>query len=184
MPSPASRPRPTASLPEASLFHFSTEVRVRLPETDAMGIVFHGYFFTYLEVGRMDYLRNLGLAESSIRPIRGFSNLVRHVECDFVSPARFDDLLVVQVRLAEIGRTSFRFEFLIRHKRDNRPVAHGQSVHVAVDDSAYRPIPVPDEFRDRIRDFEKTGLIETGTPVKRPRKTGRPGGNPSPRERS
>ena len=42
-------------------FHFSTEVRVRLPETDVMGIVFHGCFFTYMEVGRMDYLRNLGL---------------------------------------------------------------------------------------------------------------------------
>lgn len=156
------RTRAASALPPASLFNFSTEVRVRLPETDAMGIVFHGYFFTYLEVGRMDYLRNLGLAESSLRPIRGFSNLVRRVSCDFVSPARFDDLLVVQVRLAEIGRTSFRFEFLIRHKRDNRPVAHGQSLHVAVDDAAYRPIPVPEEFRAVVRKFEKKALVEKG----------------------
>ena len=150
--------------PEVALFHFSTEVRVRLPETDAMGIVFHGCFFTYLEVGRMDYLRNLGLGES-IRPIRAFANLVRHVECDFVSPARFDDLLIVQVRLAEIGRTSFKFEFLIRHKRDNREVAHGESIHVAVDD-AFRPIRVPDEFRTTIRGFEKGGLAETDVPRK------------------
>lgn len=108
----------------------------------------------------MDYLRNLGLAESSIRPIRGFSNLVRHVQCDFVSPARFDDLLVVLVRLAEIGRTSFRFEFLIKHKRDNRPVAHGQSIHVAIEDERMRPIPVPEDFCATIRGFEKAGLTE------------------------
>ena len=152
--------RPAAHLPDPALFHFSTEVRVRLPETDAMGIVFHGYFFTYLEVGRMDYLRNLGLTESSARPIRGFSNLVRRVACDFVSPARFDDLLVVQVRLAEIGRTSFRFEFLIRHKADNRPVAHGASLHVAVDDAGFRPMPVPEDFRAKIRGFEQAGLVE------------------------
>ena len=161
----------STSLPDAALFHFSTEVRVRLPETDAMGIVFHGYFFTYLEVGRMDYLRNLNLAES-IRPIRGFSNLVRHVECDFVSPARFDDLLVIQVRMAEIRGTSFRFEFLIKHKRDNRPVAHGQSVHVAVDDAKFRPIRVPEDFRATIRAFEKDGLIEPAAPpVKRARRS-------------
>jgi acyl-CoA thioester hydrolase len=139
---------------DPSLFHFSTEVRVRLPETDAMGIVFHGYFFTYLEVGRMDYLRNLGLADG-VRPIKGFSNLVRKVECDFVSPARFDDLLVIHVRLAEIKTSSFRFEFLIKHKVDNRTVAHGQSVHVAVDDATFRPIRVPDDFRTRIQSFEK-----------------------------
>lgn len=151
---------------DPTLFHFQTEVRVRLPETDAMGIVFHGYFFTYLEVGRMDYLRNLGLADG-VRPIKGFSNLVRHVECDFVSPARFDDLLVIQVRVAEIGNSSFRFEFLIKHRVDNRTVATGESVHVAVDDAHFRPIRVPDDFRERIRAFEKGGLVERKPPAKK-----------------
>ena len=153
---------------DPTLFHFSTEVRVRLPETDAMGIVFHGYFFTYLEVGRMDYLRNLGLADG-VRPIKGFANLVRHVGCDFVSPARFDDLLVIQVRVAGIGHSSFRFEFLIKHRVDNRTIAHGESVHVAVDDATFRPIRVPDDFRERIRAFEKDGLVERKQAKKRSR---------------
>ena len=77
-------------------FHFSTDVRVRLPETDAMGIVFHGNFFSYLEVGRVDYLRNLGLAEG-VRPIRDFENVVVSAHLDFKSPARFDDPLIVDV---------------------------------------------------------------------------------------
>ena len=73
-----------------SAFHFSTDIRVRLPETDAMGIVFHGNFFTYLEVGRVDYLRNLGLSEG-IRPIRDFENVVVSVE-DEPSDAELLDL--------------------------------------------------------------------------------------------
>ena len=49
------------------MFHFSSEVRVRLPETDAFGIVFNGVFFTYFDVGRMDYLRNLGVLERHLK---------------------------------------------------------------------------------------------------------------------
>lgn len=141
-------------------FHFSTDVRVRLPETDAMGIVFHGCFFTYLEVGRMDYLRNLGLTEN-IKPIRGFDNVVARAACDFESPARFDDPLVIRVRIAEIRRTSFRFEFRILHKTQNRLIARGESVHVAIDKESWKPIPVPETFRAAIRAFEGPALQET-----------------------
>lgn len=139
-------------------FHFSTEIRVRLPETDVMGIVFHGYFFTYMEVGRMDYLRNLGLAENT-KPIKGFENVVVHVACDFKSPGRFDDELVVFVRIAEIKRSSFRFEFRILHKRENRLVATGESVHCAIDKETWKPIPVPVAFHEVIRRFEGASLL-------------------------
>jgi acyl-CoA thioester hydrolase len=140
-------------------FNFSTEVRVRLPETDAVGIAFHGWFFTYFEVGRMDYLRNLGLAENN-RPIKDFMNVVVNSTCDFISPARFDDPLVVKVRIADIGNSSFQFEFLVYHKRENRLVAKGKTVHVAIDSATWKPIRVPDEFRKIIRTFEGTSLVE------------------------
>lgn len=133
-------------------FHFSTEVRVRLPETDAMGIVFHGNFFTYLEVGRVDYLRNLGLSEG-VRPIKDFENVVVSAHLDFKSPARFDDPLVIDVRTREIKNASFTFEFRIRHKRENRTVAAGYTTHCAVDE-ALRPMPVPAGFRAVITEYE------------------------------
>ena len=130
-----------------------------------MGVVFHGYFFTYMEVGRTDYLRNLGLADSidraqnrPPRPIRDFENLVVHAGCDFKSPARLDDPLVVHVRVAHLGRTSFRFEFRIVHKRENRLVAEGESVHVAIDEVTWKPIEIPHEFRQTVRAFEGSSL--------------------------
>ncbi|MBI4243945.1 MAG: acyl-CoA thioesterase [Planctomycetes bacterium] len=142
---------------EKDKFHFSTEVRVRLPETDAFGISFHAWFFHYFDDGRMDYLRNLGLADS-IKPTKGFHNVVVKASCEFKSPARFDDKLVVHVRIAEIKNSSFRFEFLVYHKKENRLVARGETIHVAIDAETWKPIPVPEEFRSKIRKFEGTLL--------------------------
>lgn len=140
-------------------YHFSTSVRVRLPETDAHGIAFHGWFFTYMDAGRMDYLRNLGLVDAS-RPARWFRNVIVRAACEFKSPARFDDELVVHVRTAEIGRTSFRFEFAMTHRRENRLVASGETVHVAMDEGEWKPVPVPEEFRRAVREFEGRSLKE------------------------
>ena len=134
------------------MFPFRTEVRVRLPETDAMGIVFHGNYFTYLEVGRVDYLRNLGLSEG-IRPIKDFENVVASAHVDFKAPSRLDDPLTIDVRVREIGETSFTFEFEIRHRQRNQLVATGYTTHVAIDGN-FQPMRVPDDFREVIAAFE------------------------------
>jgi len=134
-------------------FHFSTEVCVRLPETDAMGVVFHGNYFTYLEVGRVDYLMNLGLTEGN-RPIRDFDNVVVSAHLDFRSPARLHDVLKIEVRVAEIRTASLRFEFRIRNRRRNVLVAEGYTVHCAIGED-FKPQPVPTSFREVIDEFEQ-----------------------------
>ena len=134
-------------------FHFSTEIRVRLPETDAMGVVFHGNYFTYREVGRVDYLLNLGLTEGN-RPIRDFDNVVVSAHLDFRAPARLHDVLKIEVRVAEIGTASIRFVFRIRNRRTNVLIAEGHTVHCAITED-YQPMPVPTSFRETIDRFEQ-----------------------------
>lgn len=141
------------SVSNESEFHFSTEVRVRLPETDAMGVVFHGNYFTYAEVGRVDYLLNLGLTQGN-RPIRDFDNVVVSAHLDFRSPARLHDVLKIEVRVAEIRKASIRFEFRIRNRSRNVLVAEGHTVHCAIGDD-FKPTPVPSSFREVINQFEK-----------------------------
>ncbi|MHC4392342.1 MAG: acyl-CoA thioesterase [Planctomycetota bacterium] len=144
-------------VPDRSKFKFTTDIRVRLNETDAVGVVFHGNYFTYMDVGRVDYLRNLDLMEQG-RPIKGFDNVVAHSSCDFRAPARYDDALVIHVRIASISRTSFRFECAFYRKRTGELLASGESIHVAVDLETMKPVPVPDFFRERIEAFEGDGL--------------------------
>ena len=141
------------SVSNESEFHFSTEVRVRLPETDAMGVVFHGNYFTYAEVGRVDYLLNLGLTQGN-RPIRDFDNVVVSAHLDFRSPARLHDVLKIEVRVAEIKKASIRFEFRIRNRSRNVLVAEGHTVHCAIGDD-FKPTTVPASFREVINQFEQ-----------------------------
>ena len=131
---------------------FFSEVRVRLPETDAMGVVFHGCFFTYFDVARVDYLRALGLLEQF--QTGAFMNLVVHASADFRSPARFDDILLVHAGIRRIGETSVTFEFRVTHKQEGRLVAEGRSIHAMIDPKSWKPVPVPEPFRRAIQACE------------------------------
>jgi len=137
-------------------YKFFTELRVRLPETDSLGVVYHGCFLTYFDVARMDYLRGLGLLEQFRK---GESlNLVVHASADFRSPARFDDVLVVRVRVRRIGDSSVTFDFRVDLKADGRLVAEGRSVHSFIDSKTWQSAPVPAEFRAAVRAFEGSPL--------------------------
>ena len=142
-------------------FNFSTEVRVRLPETDAFGIVFHANFFVYFDVARVDYLRNLdALRYISVANER--NNALVHADADFHSPARFDDELVIRARISELGKSSFTFEFLASNKKENRSVASGRTTLVVLDD-AWKPSPIPNEFRQAVHRFEGKNLVDKTT---------------------
>lgn len=141
-------------------FRFAVDLRVRLPETDAFGVCYHGSFFTYFDVARMDYLRAIGLIDV-VKAGRA-SNLIVHTAADFKSPAGFDDLLTVRARVSELGSTSFTFEFQVERKEDGARVAVGRSVHVTIDAATRRPVPLPADFREAVRRYEGEGVREKG----------------------
>ncbi|MCB9557933.1 MAG: acyl-CoA thioesterase [Deltaproteobacteria bacterium] len=137
-------------------FHFSTELQVRLPETDAMGIVFHGNYFTYLEVGRVAYLSNLGFVEGP-KPIKDFDNVVVASHLDFRSPARLNDILVIDVCISAMSNSSFTFSFRLRQRVSNQLVAEGYTTHCAIGDD-FRARTIPEHFRQAIEAFEGRSL--------------------------
>lgn len=138
---------------DRNAYSFSTEVRVRLAETDAVGIVFFGSFSTYVDVGRMDYLNHLGLSRygGAVRDL--IPGAVVDVHLSFHSPARYNDVLLIHVRIAKLGRTSYTFHMLITDKQRPRVVATG-SLTLAWLDGDFRPIPLPEDFRKAIQLFE------------------------------
>ncbi|MFZ4734337.1 MAG: acyl-CoA thioesterase [Bradymonadia bacterium] len=144
---------------DRNAYGFQTEIRVRLSETDAVGIVFFGSFSAFLDVGRMDYLGHLGL--------HGFDGAVKDlipgavvgVGLQFKSPARYNDTLIVHVRIAHLGRTSYTFHMLLTNKRTRDIVALGRLSLVWLD-ADFRPTPLPEAFRVAIREFEGSALRE------------------------
>ena len=137
-------------------YGFTTELRVRLSETDAVGIVFFGSYSTYMDVGRMDYLNHLRLARLD-GPVRGLApGAVVGTRLRFHSPARYNDVVAIHVRVADLGRSSYTFQFLLTRKTGNAPVdvvATGELTLVWLDDD-FRPVALPDDFRKTIEVFQ------------------------------
>ena len=140
-------------------YGFSTEVRVRLSETDAVGIVFFGSFSNYFDVGRMDYLAHLGLnkLDGAVRDL--IPGVVVAQEANFRSSARYNDVLSVFVRIAEIGRSSYTFHIKVVNKRNRAAVADG-AITLVWSDFDLKPVRVPDDVRAVIRSFEGGRLVE------------------------
>ena len=91
------------------MFTHETSIRVRYAETDQMGVVYHGHYFPFLESGRVEAIRSLGLSYAELEKL-GISMPVVEVHCKYVRPARYDDLLRVRTALPEL-RNDHRIEF-------------------------------------------------------------------------
>ena len=85
-------------------------VRVYFEDTDAGGVAYHASFIRWCERGRTDFLRHLGT--DARRLIDGSDNhepaafVVRRMNCDFLRPARMDDVLEVETRVKDLGGAS------------------------------------------------------------------------------
>jgi acyl-CoA thioester hydrolase len=142
---------------DRNLYKFQTEVRVRLSETDAVGIVFFGSFSSYMDVGRMDYLQHLGLSQYG-GPVKDlFPGAVVQAALSFRAPARYNDVLLIHVRIARMGRSSYTFHMMIEQKRDRQLVATGVLTLVWLDEG-FTPSEVPAEVVGRVAAFEGAAL--------------------------
>jgi acyl-CoA thioester hydrolase len=94
-------------------------VRVRFGETDLMGIVHHGTYISYFEVGRVEYMRRRGLDYHSWTQL-GIHLPVVEAHVRYRRTARFDELLCIETRLADLQRVQMRFDYrLLRPELDN-----------------------------------------------------------------
>lgn len=131
-------------------FALAVPIEVRFKDLDAMGHVNNAVFFTYFENARIVYWRALGLS----RPDGEVAYVLARAECDFKSPVTMDDRLVCHTRIGSLGRTSFRFEFLLRDERGGRVVARGSTVQVMFDYEARVTRPIDPALKEAIRRFE------------------------------
>lgn len=114
-------------------------LRVRFAETDLMGIVHHAAYLTYVEAGRVEYLRRRG-ADYRAMTERGFHMPVVEAMLRYRLPARFDDALVVETRLGALTRVTTRFDY--RVVRGSDLLAEGHTLLACVD-AAHKPRRIP-----------------------------------------
>lgn len=123
---------------------YETEVRVRYQETDNMGVVYYGNYFTWLEIARTEYFRSLGVVYRDLEE-KGVYLMVASASCQYKSPARYDDIVRIDSWVPEVKHSSMKFAYNIY--RENKLLATGESIHVATNKSG-RPIRLPQELKD------------------------------------
>ncbi len=109
-------------------------VRVRYAETDQAGMAHHSSFLPWFEEGRVELLRYLGKPYKEFEA-EGFHFPVREVFCRYWTPARFDDVLIVETKITEVGGASVRFGYGITRQDDHVLIAEGHTLHACVDNS-------------------------------------------------
>ena len=124
-----------------------TTYRVIYGDSDAMGVVYYANYLKLFEIGRTEFLRELGVAYTEVEK-RGFFLPVTEACVKYVKPARYDDLLTIETRLSFVKRASSRFDYIICRGEDR--VVQGHTVHACVD-SENRIIRLPDFLRDALK---------------------------------
>jgi acyl-CoA thioester hydrolase len=93
-----------ASSTSASLL--SQQIRIYLEDTDAGGIVYHASWLRFFERARTDWLRALGIEQSSLGPSSGISFVVRDLQIEFLRPGRLDQVIRTELRLQSLRGAS------------------------------------------------------------------------------
>ena len=118
----------------------TSKIRVRYQETDCMKVVYYGNYLTYFEVGRVEYLRQHGLAMSDVD--QKVHLPVVEAVVRYLRPAYLDELLEVRCWISERKRASFRFAYEILNDTGER-VATGSTLHACWDPQTSKMMAVP-----------------------------------------
>src|SRR5690554_237623 len=113
---------------QRSEFSFSTPLRVRWSDADMQGIVFNGHYLTYADVGITEYFRALNQSAADTGGVSGSDFFAVRTLLEYQSPALYDDLLDIHVRIARLGNSSM--QFLIGIYRGEDLLVSGEIVYV------------------------------------------------------
>ena len=123
-----------------------TEVTVRYAETDMMGVVYHGSYLPWFEIGRTTLLKEHGLPYRQLEA-DGYFLPVLEVSAKYQRPAHYDDVLTIVTTLRERPLLKIRLEYEVL--RGDERLATGMTLHAFIDRSG-RPVRPPPEFAQKM----------------------------------
>ena len=120
-------------------------LRVRYAETDQMGVVYHSNYIIWMEVGRVELLRQLGFTYKEMEREDRCHIAVVDVKCRFKSPALYDDEILIRTRLLNVRESLIHFGYDILRASDGTLLAEGETTHIVVDE-ALQKRPLPEKY--------------------------------------
>ncbi len=129
-------------------FPFRHRQRVRFGETDMQNVVYYANYLLYAEVGRVAYLRELGLLYGEM-VAKGLDFAIGEASVRYRAPLRFDEEFDINVRVGEIRHSSWAFEYAV-DRADGLHCAEMTTVQVMIDRSSFRATRIPAALRETL----------------------------------
>ncbi|EAQ41036.1 MULTISPECIES: acyl-CoA thioesterase [unclassified Polaribacter] len=126
----------------------STKTRVRYSETDQMGVVYHGNYAQYFELGRTEWLRNLGITYKGMEN-NGIMLPVISLTCNFKKSALYDDVLTITTFLVKKPMVKIDFNYEIVNEQ-NEMICTGKSTLAFINMKTEKPIKCPDYLLEKL----------------------------------
>lgn len=122
--------------------------RVRYGETDQMGVVYHGNYPQYLEMGRVEWLRDMGISYKEMEE-SGIMLPVISLRIIYKKSAFYDDLLTVTTRIRKRPMVKIEFDYEI-HNEAKELLIEANTVLAFMDTVNNRPMKCPDYILDKL----------------------------------
>ena len=123
-----------------------TRVRVRYAETDQMGVVYYANYLVWMEVARVEFCKALGFRYKDMEIDDGVLIAVVEAQCRYLCPARFDDEVIVETRIADANTRVVSFAYEMRLAEGDRKLATGSTRHIFCN-REMKPVRLPVKYR-------------------------------------
>jgi acyl-CoA thioester hydrolase len=114
-----------------------------------MGIAYHGVYFVWFEVARVDFIRERGFTYRELEEKDDLRLPVIEAQARFLKPSYYDDVLEIRTRMADLSGARISFEYEVHREGTEGPLATGRTGHAAVDGRG-RPRRFPPALRERL----------------------------------
>lgn len=122
-----------------------TRLRVRYAETDQMGVVYYSNYFIWMELGRAEYCRAIGLRYKDMEANDSILLAVVDAHCRYLFPARYDEEIAVVTSISRSNRRMVEFAYEIRDPAADRTLAHGETKHIFLNRDM-KPVRLPEKY--------------------------------------
>lgn len=120
-------------------------VRVRYAETDQMGVAYYGNYFTWFEVGRVDWCKANGFNYRDMEKEDGAMLVVAEASCRYKSSARFDDELLIRTTILRAKRKLITFGYEVLKAESGELLATGETTHL-ITGPDLKPRALPEKY--------------------------------------
>lgn len=128
--------------------------RVNFYDTDAMAVVHHANYIRWFEIGRVDFLRKAGITIGELMA-DGFVFPITDVNCKYVSPGKFDDVLVIETTPTALTKVKMAFDYRILREADQTVLVKGHTQNVFTNRETGSISRLPEKYYVKLRNVLK-----------------------------